>query len=860
MVSRKKSALSFGLIVTQVVTLFGAGLPLGVPQAQADNTPIASLPGGGLANYSPFNPSGSPVNFQVAQAQSFANLYGSCFQVAGQGQMDPLVSSIVQLSTGRDAKSGKTGSCAGVDVKSCSMGITSSPPSCPVEKTKTQIDALFNKFIGVTTVADCCAKGKMSLLQEANKELGCISESNNLLASQIKSLQATLDQNFQQAEKDLSQIDTVVGDRVSQTQFIQTKLGGDKDNGNGGLLKLQADMQKVITGDLPVKVKAFEDSITAYNQQQVIFQQRVQNQKMALAKQCIATPDARYQCSVNSTTACSFSDLIEAKYYELSRTVNGQIQRNNKSNQAQAQSKKAALDALLQTIFGNMASDTKLVATTQQEAQTQQQQAGDIYQIKTPQDIQSLYATQLAAFNLPGFDVQQMFLNKFEQCYEQADSTVTSSMSDSTSQYSLSVAFMEKQKKDIRDGFTQFYKGYGDMYTQFWSTMGVTAPLNTSKCSDPSTPVAGMLQCAKDLSTNLEGAYTGNTPNSMVTIQVKGNSTNPVTAFSFSCYGVNGCVTVMQNATTNLKNETQKLDQYKKNYIQQANHSLEQLKTQMQQTLSVQNQALAKRLETLKTSMASAGVTDPLQIQYLQKEAMTKTKAKDSAGNEYDGLYARPTNLLAMIGADMQPNGMIDPTSSTFDSARSAIAQMLSSDQSKDSEIMNMLSSLNNAKAACENDALKKREEQVVAQTEQLVSCAKSEFWCNSNTKGLSEISDVLGKLDVESKPLALTQAESNLTNGLEACKTTTKNRGDLEAAVNTDQDALNKCTAASASANGNCALYETQLRQDKRDLAAIKDQSGQYQNCSGITAKLRPAVMNLQTGGDDSGLSGPAN
>jgi hypothetical protein len=677
MVSRKRSALTLGLILSHLVSLVGPA----VPMAEADTVPTTPA-----TSYSPFNPSMTPVNFQVAQAQSLSNLYGSCFSV-GQNQLDPLVNSIVQLTTGKGPKGDPT-SCANVQADKCTIGMSTQPPACPMDRDERAINAIFDSALGQAQASNCCVKAKEGQLQEASKELGCISQQNELLANQIKSLQSTLQQNFQTAQKDLSQIETVITDRQNQLKFIGEKLGGGP-GGTMGLLKLQNELQKVIASQLPQAVKGFEDTITGYNQQQQMFQQRVQNQKMALAKQCFASPDARYQCSVNSTDSCSFAQLIEAKYYELSRSVNGQIQRNNKSNQAQAQSKKAALDALFQSIFSNMASDTKLAATTQQEAQAQQAQAGDIYRIKTPQDILSLYGSQLAAFNIDGLDVKALFLNKFEQCYEDAQSTVTSSMSDPTSQYSLSVSFMQNQQKNIRDNFIQYYKTYGDMYTKFWSEMGVTAPLDTSKCTSSSTPISGMLQCAKDLATNLDGAYTGNTPNSSVTVMVKGNSTNPVTQFTFSCNGVNGCVTAMQNLTNNLTSESQKLEQTKKSYIQQANQSLEQFKNQMSQVLSVQNDALKARMTQLKSVLSKNGVNDPLTMQPIQKEPLRKGE---------NGLYEMPDNLLAVIGGDF---GMIDPNSGSFDNARTAIAQAIQNFGQKDSESARMMAELMNVKQAC---------------------------------------------------------------------------------------------------------------------------------------------------------------
>ncbi len=698
MVSRYRSGLAISLIFTHLATLLVTNLGPALPEAVADTTTVPAVSTG--STYSPFNFTGSPVSFQVAQAQSFSNLYGSCFSF-DKNQTDPLVSSIVQLTVGKDkGLDSDLNSCASVKADSCSTSLASPRVSCPLNKDEAAINKIFKTALGQAHSTDCCIQAKMGQLQEASKELSCINQQNDLLANQIKSMQADLQTKFQQAQKDLAQIDGVLTDRVQQKEFIQSKLGEDKDSGNGGLLKLQADMQKLITGDLPTQIKGFQDGIKAYNDKRASFQQLVDNQKIALTKQCFLSADSRYQCTVNSSGTCSFAELIEAKYYELSRSVNGQIQRNNKANQAQAQSKKAALDALFQEIFSNMSSDINLTVTSDQEAQARQLKAGNINGISSPSDLETLYGARLASFDIPGLDVQQLFENKFGQCYNQANAAVEKSKSDPNSQYSQQVKLAQQEEKNIRDGFIKFYKGSADVYARFWSTMGQTAPLNTDACSASSVPLAGMMKCAEDLETNLDGAYYGNTPNSAVSILVKGNSTNPVTQFSFNCNGVNGCVTVMQNLVTNLKSETQKLDQSKKSYIQQANQTLEQYKMQMQQVLSVQNQALMGRLSTLKGVLARNGVNDPLSTDPVKKVPMVKSKYTDSTGKELDGLYEMPSDLLGVIGGDLSPP-MIDPSSSTFDNARQSIAQAISQNTQKESEAARIMAEISNSQQSC---------------------------------------------------------------------------------------------------------------------------------------------------------------
>jgi hypothetical protein len=357
-----------------------------------------------------------------------------------------------------------------------------------------------------------------------------------------------------------------------------------------------------------------------------------------------------------------------------------------------------------------------------------------------------------------------------------------------------------------------------------------------------------MLQCAKDLQTNLEGAYTGKTANSAVTISVPGSTTMPGsnppsagTKFNFTCNGVNGCVTVMQNLATNLKTETQNQDKAKKNYIQNANQQLEQYKQQLENILTIQNNALDQRLSQLKSKLPSLGVTDPLQVQRLQKVGMTKSKTKDAAGNEYDGLYNTPDDLLGVLGGDI---GMIDPNSSTFDSARAAIANAMSEDRHRDSEIASSLVSLKTAEAQCLKDARLKVAEKYVGQSEAVVTCAKIPSWCGGSAGKVNELLQIIGDISADEKNLALQQIEGNLSSGTAQCGETKRRQDYLENRQKEIEDELKACADASCR-----AIVQQSRASVDNELASLRSSEGQQKNCSGLTARLKPAIQELKDG-----------
>jgi hypothetical protein len=861
MVSRTRLGLRLGLSFTLILGL------LATPGVQGADPSSA---------YTPFTPTANFANLQSVQSLSLGNAYTNCFQI-GAGQLDPLASSIVELTTGRDLnKKGAKLSCSKIKADSCSLSYSNGTPSCPSDKGKSTVETLFKKIIDQTNDAGCCAKAKSTQLKEALKELSCINSANDMIASQIKSVQTDMQNMFQQAEKLVTQIDGVTTDRVNQMAFIQSKLGGDKDSGNGGLLELQKQLSKVVPEDLPKAVGAFENQLTAFNQQQQVFQQRIQNQKMARARECFTTPDPQYVCKVNSTETCSFQQLIEEKFKELSRTKNGRLVTTNSSLNATVESKKAQLHALLQTIFSNMASDTQLAPITPEEVQAEIKKAGIQYRIKTPQDLQSLYATQLAQFNIPGanFDVTKLVMNMFENCYEDAQAKLNQDMSDSTSIYSQSVGSMEAGKKNVRDAFTQFYKGYGDMYSKLWSTFGQTAPLDTSACSSANTPLAGMMQCAKDLQKNLEGAYNGNTANSSVTVAVKGSSTNPITSFTFTCNGVNGCITKMQNLTTNLKTETQTLDKTKREKIQEANQSFDTLKSRFRDQLSGQTRELNKRITTLKAILAQNGVGESLNIQSIEKMGMEKTSTKDSAGNEYPGLYKMPDNLLAAIGGDLDPP-LINPAAGSFDGARQGVNQALANDSNIENQVINQLTSLDNAKSDCLKAIDEKKMAKKVGAGKQIITeCSKYADWCegaggkSTLERFMKDFSDLLTDKEKEDLP-DLSDVSGIVSSGVAACAQSSKK---LQAYKTEEQNLtsveLPKCEEQSknektADAAQSCLTrVNTRLQQIKTEMAGLEssDTGSVSVGCQKLTDIVNPAKLKSSKSDSDDSSSKEAN
>jgi hypothetical protein len=828
--------------------------------AEADTTTVVPATNG--TAYTPFNPAYTSPTFQVAQAQSLAGLYGSCFNI-GAGQLDPLVNSITQLTTGK-APGGVLG-CANVKAP-CNSSVSNSPPSCNRSLEPSAMKAVYEQAFAKAGAAACCVKAKESQLQEALKELSCISQQNDLLANQIGSMQAQMQQNFQSIEQNLSKIETVLTDRKNQLDEVNNRLNGGP-GGRMGLLNLKKQLDQVVNVALPTAVKDFNDSINNSTdkgpgifQQQEILQQEVKDMTMGLTKQCMSTTATQsFPCYKNTKDQCSFVQELENSYYEKLRRKN----KDDTSNRNNSGATKAQLDALFSRIFADMSSDITIKPIGQDSSQDQQSQSNGSHGIQTPLDLQTKYGSELAGLSIDGLDLQTFFQNEFAVCYRQAQSTVEKSKTTPNSDYLKAYKKIEKNKQDIRDKMSQFLSSYSEIYKQVYSEFGVTmTPLDLTKCTASTTALNGELNCVKDLQTQLTSIYNGSGSNSSMTVQMKGNSTDPVTAFNFTCSGVDGCITTMQNLVTNLTTEHQKLTQTKKTFIMQANQSLESFKSQMSQVLSVQNQALQSRLNELKKVLSANGVTDPLTTQSVQRRPLEKDE---------NGLYKMPEDLLATIGGDLKPP-MIDPASGSFDNARSSIARTIQENEQKGAEAEQVMAMITQEQKHCAKEAAEVLEKKSLGYMDEYTRQCLPSICVNKGKTAIQElIADVLDaapsgqdlKADVGARTDgwgdqcdALLEKNSTATTGLsEAC-------ANLNVCRNTDvtSDMDKYCATALGQAvtyydgdkfDSNACIAAKSRVSDKHDATRSIASNTRVVGCDAITRNLKATLK--KAGGDNS-------
>jgi hypothetical protein len=140
---------------------------------------------------------------------------------------------------------------------------------------------------------------------------------------------------------------------------------------------------------------------------------------------------------------------------------------------------------------------------------------------------------------------------------------------------------------------------------------------------------------------------------------------NPATNIAFTCQGINGCISTLQNVNRNLDTERKRIDAFKSDYVLKANQNVDQFTKQMAAMLSPQSQQLQNQLKAMNTALASLGVGQGINIKPVDGEQLEK---------DDDGLYKAPKNALNLIGANMNPP-MLDVNGDAFTSGLGGIAE-----------------------------------------------------------------------------------------------------------------------------------------------------------------------------------------
>jgi hypothetical protein len=257
-----------------------------------------------------------------------------------------------------------------------------------------------------------------------------------------------------------------------------------------------------------------------------------------------------------------------------------------------------------------------------------------------------------------------------------------------------------------------------------------------------------------------------------MTMFVKGNDAS--TNISVSCQGIDGCVTQLQQYSTALGREQQRIDAFKGDYVNKAYQNVENFTQQLRQSLSPQSEALRNQLKTLNGALATLGVEDFVKMEDVPGEDLQKDDSE-----EFKGLPKIPGSVLNLIGSKMVPP-LLNVAGDNFSSALTGIAKASNDLRAKESKAAQYKNALGPLATRCKKEELKQPVADLKAQADAFTGCAPT--ICDSDDKGADgsyqqlavALQQITGVAGVDAVNLSL-------TTGMHACDSAqTKYTSDL--------------------------------------------------------------------------------
>jgi hypothetical protein len=593
-----------------------------------------------------------PPTFNAAQGQQMANIFTSCMGPQIQAGIQSLGSTLTggpgmgSISINSTCPAG-TPPGVGDSLSCDSFMIDNRVSSERIRALSTQIDSSIAGMM--------CQKGKFEAVKG---ELQCLANQADILTAQIGSLQDLYTNNIQRMQQDVSQLKAVIADRTAQEEEVKALLNGGGESGTGavGLLRLKEQTQQMIAA-MPTEIQGIKEEQKLAAEQRRAFEEQVQTRTMALTAECFKTRgESTYRCTRNGPPVSAY-EYVQCRYEQERQVGEDRVVERSKKAQNRAKADAAGLKSVLDSMLGDAPQSAK-IPTNPQEGQASMDVNLNILSVA---DIESQYGDELSRFNAQGFDFHGFVVASLGNCFKRANRLVTREKKRANTALGLGDFRIQQMERATRTKIDGMLTKYSQQYAENMRGLtGMNLPLDTRSCNNAAPHTQA--KCLDDIKVQMEGLLKGNVPQSGVQMMVKGN--NPKTNIVFTCQGLDGCITTLQNVSRNLATEKKRVDQFKKDYVLRANQNVDRFTKQMATMLSPQSQALTNRLKALNTALASLGVGSGVNIPTLRGERMQKDE---------DGLYQAPDSALKAIGEQMNPP-MLDVSGNSFSSALGGVA------------------------------------------------------------------------------------------------------------------------------------------------------------------------------------------
>ncbi len=662
---------------------------------------------------------------QNAAAAQYSNVLTSCSMQQGtinqQGMLD-LSKQVASYSSGTGlpipGPSG-TASCGLPSKMYATFQCKDSPvPAAGSTCESFEVGGVFNATLLTSKMqqaqaATCSIECKRSKLNAIQQELQCLSSQSDQMIQQINSqLQQAFTENITRYQTDVATLKGVIKDREIQSTFVKEKLGGSGERGEDGWVKIQGDLTNSYAGMVNEVAEVTELQKAASMQKASLLEQS-EMRRASVTAECFRTQvQSSYQCVPNGPPVSAY-DYVLCRYEQNQYlSSNGQQVEYDASTKAQATAKTAGLKNILDTIFTNAPAAYKVPTNPDQVAAMASQPIGNL----VPANVEATYGGQLTGYDGKGLGIHQFVMDALAACDARSVKQVEKEKTMVNNALGLAIQGAQRSDRQLCAKVDSLFDKYSQQYSAAMTSLtGMNLPLDVSGCRSSSNCAVLaacnediicrqrtfnlQTSCLADLKQNMEGLLRGTTQNSNVQILVTANNTKQ--NISFDCAGVNGCVRKMQNLSTELGKEQEKIKKFKDDYVLKANQNIETFSRQTASRLSPASQQINSRLKDLNSALSQYGDGTAIKIKAYEPEDMSQNVDDDK-------LYKLPHNIMKVVGGKATPP-LMDISGDSFGESLSGMGkatQKLGEDQNKVTEAMNNIMNLS---STCPRRGLKDR-------------------------------------------------------------------------------------------------------------------------------------------------------
>ncbi len=257
-----------------------------------------------------------------------------------------------------------------------------------------------------------------------------------------------------------------------------------------------------------------------------------------------------------------------------------------------------------------------------------------------------------------GVNVSQQLNAIAGSCFTEADGWRKQQKRSMTSPYNKQKAEITKVKDEVsanlRNDLAAVNKSYGDAMSVL---SGQVANVNRYNCTtdDPEKMQGCFVQMKQGVTDLLEGNGMSGTSKTITGGTQSGAYALP--PVSFSCKGINGCITTLKGIRTGKKTQLATSQKVLVKFVNDSNASVKTQLSQFGTALAGLQRDLKAQFGKLNTSLTQMGASSVSEPASIESEALKQAEAKEGG---IAGPYENPTSMSKVLSGLMQPDGMMN--------------------------------------------------------------------------------------------------------------------------------------------------------------------------------------------------------